>query len=409
MPLTGWGDPARRRQLPAHAVSWLHKEIGRGVLHPVVAPSRLPSSRLEPGALAALQAAVGAAHVSLDDTDRALHAGGKSYLDLLERRAGDVGQAPDAVVLPGSTEDVVAVLSVCSTADVAVVPFGGGTSVVGGVKPSRGGHHAVISLDLRRLDALLSLDPVSRTATFQPGVLGPQAEELLAARGLTLGHLPQSWEHASIGGFVATRSAGQASSGYGRIEDMVVALTVVTPAGIMRLGRGAPSAAGPDLLAMMVGSEGVFGVVTEVTLRVRVLPAVRRYEGYLVRSWEAGQDLLRKLAQEGHLPTIGRLSDADETRVQLALTGAGVTGALARGYVRLRGGPAGCLLVLGWEGTAPEVAACRATARAALAGAVRLGSGVGKQWERGRFRGPYLRDELLAHGVLVETMETSAS
>ncbi|MGH3743622.1 MAG: FAD-binding oxidoreductase, partial [Mycobacteriales bacterium] len=344
------------------------------------------------------------AEVRTDDEARVVRAGGKSYLDLLRARAGDTSHAPDAVVLPADENEVAAVLAACAAHRVAVVPFGGGTSVVGGVDPVP--LEAVVSLDLRRMDALLHVDETSLTATFQPGVRGPDAEALLRPYGLHLGHLPQSFEQATIGGFVATRSAGQASTGHGRIDDMVVALTLVTPAGTLRLGRGAKSAAGPDLRALVVGSEGVFGVITEVTLRVRRLPTETRYEGYLVRGFAAGRDLLRSLEQEGLAPDVARLSDPDETAVQLTLAGGGAKGALTKAYVRARAGREACLLILGWE---DRVAARRAMAKPALARAVSLGQGAGRTWLHGRYDGPYLRDDLMDAGVLVETLETSAS
>lgn len=403
MPFAGWGDPARRHGLPPHATTWLERTLGVTAADATSPrpPEPPPPSRLGEEALAALRAA---AETRTDDETRILHAGGKSYLDLLRARSGDTSHAPDAVVLPADEGEVAAVLAACAQHRVAVVPFGGGTSVVGGVDPTAPG--AAVTLDLRRLDALLAVDETALTATFQPGVRGPDAEELLRPYGLHLGHVPQSFEQATIGGFVATRSAGQASTGYGRIDDMVVALTLVTPSGTWRLGRGAKSAAGPDLRALVVGSEGIFGVVTEVTLRVRRLPAETRYEGYLVRGFDAGRDLLRALEQEGLAPDIARLSDPDETAVQLTLAGGGVKGALTKAYVRARGGREACLLVLGWEGRAADR---RQAAEALLAHAVPLGRRAGEAWRRGRYDGPYLRDDLMDAGVLVETLETSAS
>ncbi|MDP3712703.1 MAG: FAD-binding oxidoreductase [Mycobacteriales bacterium] len=411
MTLTGWGDPARRTGLPAHAATWLAKEVGPGrpsAPAPVTAtPGRLPDD-----VRAALAAAVGATHVATDDATRLLHAAGKSYLDLLRLRAGGEVAAPDAVVLPGTAEEVATVLRLCAQHAVAVVPFGGGTSVVGGVSPLRGRFAAVVALDLRRLDRLLSVDQDSLTAVFQPGLRGPAAERLLQAHGLTLGHFPQSYEHASIGGYAATRSAGQASSGYGRFDDLVVSLVVQTPAGELRLGRGAASAAGPDLRALVVGSEGAFGVITEVELKVRRRPETQRFEGAFFRSWAEGTAALRELEQTGLAPDVLRLSDPDETRVQLALAGTGgLKGRAGRLFLRTRGYGQGCLAVLGWDGPADEVARRRSAALGVVRrhGGQAVGASVGERWAHGRFEGPYLRDDLLDAGVLVETLETSAT
>jgi alkyldihydroxyacetonephosphate synthase len=403
----GWGDPARRTGLPAAAAAWLRREIG--ATSPSL-PVPLAAVRLAPGRLAdpvktALVEAVGRENVLTDDPSRVERAAGRSYLDLLRLRAGDLADAPDAVVLPADAAEVAAVLRLCSEHRVAVVAFGGGTSVVGGVSPNRGQHDAVISLDLRRMDRLLSVDDEALTATFEPGLRGPAAEALLNARGLTLGHFPQSYEHASIGGYAATRSSGQASTGYGRFDELVVGVVAQTPAGELRLGRGAASAAGPDLRAVLVGSEGAFGVITEVTLKVRRLPELKRYEAFFFRSWDDGLTALRELEQSGAAPDIARLSDVDETRVQLALAGASrVQGTF------LRARSATCMAILGWEGPAAVVPARRKGAVAVVRRhrGFSVGTGAGDTWEHGRYDGPYLRDDLLDAGVLVETLETSA-
>jgi alkyldihydroxyacetonephosphate synthase len=405
MAVAGWGDPSRRTGLPPHARRWLDREVGLGrPSRPV--PLVLPPSALPAAARAALVDAVGSAHVLDDDDARARRAAGRSYVDLLRLRAGRPAAAPDAVVLPGSADEVEAVLRACSAHGVAVVPFGGGTSVVGGVEPLRGGAAGVVTLDLRRLDRLLAVDHASLTATFEAGVRGPAAEGLLAEHGLQLGHLPQSFEHASLGGYAATRSAGQASTGHGRFDELVTALELRSPAGALRLGRGAASAAGPDLLGLALGSEGAFGVVTEVTVRVRPVPAARRYEGLHFPSWEQGVAALRALEQARASPDVARLSDPDETRVQLALAG---TGRAKQLLLRARGAR-GCLAVVGFEGPADDVRARRRRALrlARRHGALPLGTGVGERWRHGRFDGPYLRDDLLDAGVLVETLETSA-
>jgi alkyldihydroxyacetonephosphate synthase len=408
-----WGDPARRHGLSSPVRAWLAREVGLGqASRPVPLDSiEVPPSALPAEVRSQLDGVVGSEHVRDDPAERARHAAGSSYLDLLALRRGDVGSAPDAVVTPADAGEVAGVLRVCADAGVAVVPYGGGTSVVGGVRPDRGGRAAVVTLDLRRLDRLLSVDPVSRTAVFQPGVRGPAADALLAGHGLVLGHYPQSYERATLGGYAATRSAGQASTGYGRFDDLVVGLVLSTPAGELRLGRGAATAAGPSLLGLVLGSEGTYGVVTEVTVRVRPLPAVRRHEGVFFRSWAEGLDALRALEQEGVAPDVARLSDPDETRVSMVLAGSGgLRGRAGRAVLRARGYGTGCLAILGWDGTQEQVRSRRRAAHKVLDrhGAMSVGTGVGDRWAAGRFDGPYLRDDLLDAGVLVETLETSA-
>jgi alkyldihydroxyacetonephosphate synthase len=396
----GWGDPARRSGLPAHAAAWLRREIG------TTTPSLPADIAVQPSGLsetgrAALVAAVGADNVRDDSPTRILHAAGRSYLDLLTLRAGDV-YGPDAVVLPGTAAEVAEVLRVCTEQRIAVVPFGGGTSVVGGVAPLAGVFDAVVSVDLARLDRLLSVDEDALTATFEPGVRGPAAEALLNAQGLTLGHFPQSYEYASLGGYAATRSSGQASTGYGRFDELVVAMVVQTPSGELRLGRGAASAAGPDLRALLLGSEGTLGVITELTLRVRRLPESGHYEAFFFRTWEGGLAALRELEQTRLAPDVARLSDPDETRVQLALSGASK---VQRVFLRGRRGT--CMAILGWDGAA--VARRKSTiAVVRRHGGFSVGTSAAERWKKGRYDGPYLRDDLLDAGVLVETLETSA-
>ncbi|HTW18932.1 MAG TPA: FAD-binding oxidoreductase [Mycobacteriales bacterium] len=356
--------------------------------------------------------ALGAAGVLDDDETRARHAGGQAYLDLVRRRSGDAADAPDAVLLPPTTAAVADVLSICSRERVAVVPWGGGTSVVGGLSALRGSCESVVALDLGRLDRLLAVDPESLTATFEPGVRTPDAERALSAHGLTIGHVPQSFERATLGGYVVTRSAGQASSGVGRIDDLVVGCRLQTPSGELVLGPVAGSAAGPDLRRLVLGSEGIFGVVTEVTLRVRRLPDVTHYEGWVARDWDHGLRILRRLAQDGPRPDIVRLSDPDETRISMAMSGtAGWQRRALGGYLRLRGVRTGCLLIVGYEGGRRDVHHRRREVRRVLRAdhAVPLGTGAGQSWERHRFAAPYLRDTLLDAGVLAETLETATT
>ncbi len=202
-----------------------------------------------------------------------------------------------------------ALLAAAEAGGFALVPFGGGTSVVGGVRPDAGTRSGVVAISFDRMAELLDVDVVSCTARVQPGMTGPVLERLLAARGLTWGHVPQSWERASIGGYAATRSAGQSSTGYGRSDATVEAMVVATPRGTLRLGRAPSSAAGPDLRALFLGSEGVLGVITEVTLRVRRVPSTRWFEAVMLPDLDAGLQAFRELAQTRACPDVMRLSD----------------------------------------------------------------------------------------------------
>ncbi|MFJ1706075.1 FAD-binding oxidoreductase [Kitasatospora sp. NPDC088346] len=404
MTWNAWGDPALAKPLTDDIRALLEQLLGvtpQDAPAPTADEVRLRPSALPADDLAALAAIVGAQHVSAGDADRLPRAGGKSTPDLLRRRSRDEQDAPDAVVLPGTEEEIAAVLALCSERRIAVVPFGGGTSVVGGLDPVRGDFTAVLSLDLRRLDALLHLDEVSGEATLGAGLTGPQAEELLAARGFELGHYPQSFRFATIGGFAATRSSGQDSAGHGRFDDMVRGLRVVTPAGVLDLGRGPASAAGPDLRQLFIGSEGTLGVITAVRLRVHPTPAVRRYEAWSFPDFATGAAALRAVEQQGTGPTVLRLSDETETGVNLAMT------------AKIGGGQvtSGCLAVTVFEGTAEQTGARhRLTREVMLAnGGTSLGEEPARAWEHGRFDAPYLRDSLLDCGALCETLETATA
>ena len=331
----GWGDPAKRADLGPEAMAMLRSELGqaepaeRADLEQVVMPAPRPLP-------AEIAAAVGAAAVLDGREHRIRRAAGRGYPDLVRLRAGRLEDAPDAVVLPGSAAEVERVLEICSREGIAVVPFGGGTSVVGGVEPLRGGFERLVSLDLRRLREVV-VDRRSLTAELGPGLRGPEAEEALNAQGVTLGHFPQSFEYATIGGFAATRSAGQASSGYGRFDALVTAIGLTAPAGDLRTLETPHSAAGPALRELVIGSEGALGVITRVTARVRPLPERRRYEAWMAAGFDSGAEAVRLLAQADALPDVVRVSDQTETRFSLALSGAsGAKRALFSSYLRLR-------------------------------------------------------------------------
>jgi alkyldihydroxyacetonephosphate synthase len=409
----GWGDPAHPPVLPAHALGFLRETIG--LTAPPSPPVALGQVRLAPAAtsaevLAALRAIVGAEHVHDGHAQRVLHAAGKGYPDLVRLRAGEPEGAPDAVVYPGGHDQLCALLELCARSSLAVVPFGGGTSVVGGVAPLRGAHSGVIALDTSRMADVLELDGQSATVTVQAGIRAPTLERHLAARGLTLGHFPQSFEYVSLGGCAATRSAGQASSGYGAIDKLVLGLRLAAPASEIELQALPASAAGPGLRQLLVGSEGTLGVISELALRVRPAPAERIYEGVFFEDFAAGTQALRALAREHALPVLARLSDEAETRMSLALAGSrGVKGRLGRAYLQLRGYRGGCLAILGFEGAGEELASRRKRALALVrdGGGLVVGRSPGEAWLHGRFAAPYMRDELLTLGVMVETLETA--
>jgi alkyldihydroxyacetonephosphate synthase len=405
----GWGAEDHRPSIDSGSLKLLGEQLGelKAWQRPAsIDAVEVPAAELLP---AGIESAVGAANVLDGHEDRVRHATGSGYVDLARLRSGRLEGAPDAIVVPGSAEEIATVLEVCAREGVAVVPFGGGTSVVGGVEPLRGGHGRLISLDLTRLRGV-EVDRTSLTATLGAGLRGPEAEDVLRAAGFTLGHFPQSFEYATIGGFAATRSAGQASSGYGRFDELVTSIRMLAPAGELRTLATPHTAAGPSLRELAIGSEGVLGVIPDVTVRIRPTPKSARYETWIAESWEAGCAAVRTLAQEEALPDVIRVSDEQETRFSLALSGpSGAAGAAFGAYLKLRGRTGGCLIVAGIE-SEPETAARRrnrVARRLRDAGAVYLGQAGGRAWKRGRYEGPYLRDALMDAGAMVDTLETS--
>lgn len=396
----GWGDAAKAKDLPFAVRSLLPLLLGR-MRRPespaALTDVRVSVSMLTPDDLDRFAGAVGAAYVDTTADGRLRHAGGKSTPDLLRRRGAEQS-VPDAVVRPASHDEVRACLEVAVRQGIAVIPFGGGTSVVGALDPERGEHRGVISLDLRRLSGLIRIDQISQEAVLAAGTTGPDAERLLAAHGFELGHYPQSFQYATIGGFAAARSSGQNSAGYGRFETMVTGLRVATPSGDLDLGRAPGTAAGPDLVRVFLGSEGIFGVITEVRVRVHPQPQERVFEAWTFPDFESGVEGLRQVAQHSSGPTVIRLSDESETAVSLAQVG-------KIGRLLTRGASA----ITVYEGEDIAARRARTSALLAAAGGISSGEGPAEDWRTGRFDGPYLRDSLLDAGVFCETLETATT
>jgi alkyldihydroxyacetonephosphate synthase len=393
----------------------------------------LRPTRLDDPELALLQRLLGEEAVRTDLLARVEHACGKSYCDMVQLRQGLIPNPPDAVVYPADEGEVAALLEWAAGREIAVIPFGGGSSVLGGVEPPPGDRPA-ITVDLARLDRLVALDRASWTARIQAGARGPEVEAQLNQHGFTLGHFPQSFEFSTLGGWIATRAAGQTSTGYGKIEDMTQAVRVVTPVGIIETRNTPAAATGPSLLQLLLGSEGAFGIITEATMRVAPLPQVQDYRGFLFHSLEDAIAALHELMQHGPRPTIARLSDAAETATfaVLAHEHHGLRALLERalesylsrrGYLfgsaaiarALRGetdpSRGAVFLLLGYDGTAEAVRKPWRSVNALCGdhGGTALGQAAGRSWKRDRFAQPYLRDTLLGVGVMVETLETATT
>ncbi len=402
--LDGWGFTGESFPLSAPLLDWLRARLGDAEPFPAFDPAAFRAP--EPAALPELGCAA-------DDSalDRLGHSRGRGFPDLVRLRTGTVARLPDAVARPASDGELEALLRAGAEHGLRIVPWGGGTSVTGGVN-APAGEAPVVAADLERLAGLEDFDEASGLATFGAGTRGPPLEAALALRGFTLGHFPQSWELSTLGGWIATRSAGQESLGYGRIEPLVAGLDLSAPAGQLHMPALPASAAGPDLRQLVLGSEGRFGVVTRAVVRVRPLPRRQRVEALLVPDWPSGVEAARALLQEGVPLGLLRVSDAPETEVAMAVgLGHSAFAPVVRGWLRLRGvGPGSCLVLAGASGTDAEVDAAFEAARTVLRrhGGVWLGKGPGRRWLADRFRHPYLRDALLDLGYATETLETAA-
>jgi alkyldihydroxyacetonephosphate synthase len=417
----GWGDPHLKFPMADKPKLWpwvVHK-LGIVSASPTAVPVDLASIRIAPSQadsqlLAELRRILQPEQITLDPLERLLHSYGKSFPDLFCVRNGIVTRAPDAVLLPDSSQQVEALVKLADRRNFCLIPFGGGTNIVGGINPATQDERPMLTLSLRNMNRLISVDRESRTATIQAGALGPQLEADLAERGHSLGHYPDSFEYSTLGGWLATRSAGMQSDVYGKIEDMVVSIKMVTPSGTIVTKAVPASSVGPDLNRLMVGSEGILGVITEATMRIHKTPAVKDYRGYLFRSFEDGVRGIQECLDDGFAPSMIRLQDSGESELafNMKAPSQGLGGWIenrVKGWLRSRGYIEPCILIVGFEGEQKSIAATRRSAIRILKrhGGFSLGTSVGRTWSKDKFNIPYLRDYIMDYGCMADVAETS--
>lgn len=417
----GWGPEKQPNLLPDDAPQWewMRENLGLSRLPTTKAKPlseiRLAPCRLSEEILGRLRGIVGGEQVKIDDYERAFHARGKSYHDLLYMRAGKLDMAPDAVVYPRDADEVLALVKLAADEDIALIPFGGGSSVVGGVNAlakSLGG--AVLTLDTTLMTRVIQIDKIAMTATIEAGIYGPALEAALQKHGVTLAHYPQSFEYSTLGGWIAARGAGQQSNRYGKAEKWLVSAKLATPKGFWTTEATPASAAGPNLNQIVAGSEGTLGVICEATVKIHDMPARKDYRGYLFKDFASGVEAARRINHAEIPVAMVRLSDAPETHFFQAFSSTTSPTSLKaksqRAYLRFRGfGEAPCLMLIGHEGDGETVAWAQGRSEAICAslGALKLGTGPGHRWYHGRFGSPYSRDPMLDHGIGVDTLETS--
>jgi alkyldihydroxyacetonephosphate synthase len=401
----GWGDDTFTYEIPEGALHFLQQVLGAGTAQQDVTLSEMtalvPKSRLSEHPL-----------VTQDAETRVRHARGQSFPDWVEMRGGLVTTFPDGVAYPENGEEVRALLDYAREENVRLIPYGGGTSVVGHINPLPG-ERPTLTVDLGRMNRLLYFDELSKLACFGAGVKGPDLEAQARARGCTLGHFPQSFEYSTLGGWIATRSSGQQSRGYGRIEKLFAGGRMETPQGALELPAHIPaSAAGPDLREVVLGSEGRLGIITEATVRLSPLPEKEEFHAVFLPDFENGRNAVRKIMQAGIPLSMLRLSTACETETTLAMAGHEfLIGGLEK-YLALRGaGSDKVMLIVGLTGREDVVNAARGEAFNITGqhGGVYAGQTFGKTWHKNRFRTPYLRNSLWDAGYAVDTLETATS
>jgi len=422
----GWGDIGQRFDVEnrENIMPFMQENLGMELdedrfTDPDLDEIDLPAPRISDEMLAVLRELCGPENVSTDKFQRVSHCMGKSYRDVLRFHQRRIDNPVDVVVWPREEVEITEILRLAEEKNLAVIPFGGGSSVTGGVEPVGEDKGGFISLDLARLNRVLRVEATSQTAVIQGGALGPEIEEQLNEQGYTLGHFPESFDHSALGGWLATRASGRQSTGYGDIEDMVLALRMVTPRGVIDTRRVPSSAAGPSILQLCVGSEGFLGVITEATMRIRPYPDIFDYRGLIFRNFAAGVSAVREMMQQGLVPTCVRLSDRTETALAQAFRS--TTGKkwkrkgedIALKLLASRGYSFddGAFMVLGLEGERDEVEYLRSgiLRLCRKLGGFHLGTSPGRQWYRSRHETAYFREQLINWGVMVDTLETAAT
>ena len=406
----GWGNVSINKKVSLHGAKLIKSHIGKTKKLSSISLQKVlktvPKSRL-PAAMIELDT------VSVDNEVRLRHARGQSFPDWIAMHGGDFEVFPDGVAHPQSTADVETLLKLASEYDLIVIPFGGGTSVAGHINPQKGSR-PVLTIAMSRMDQLIDLDIESQIATFGAGTQGPAVEAQLNAHGYRLGHYPQSWELSTLGGWIAARSSGQQSLGYGRIEQMFAGGTLVTPQGVLNIADIPASAAGPDLREMMMGTEGRAGIFTEVKMRVQSQPEEELFKVVFLPNWEAGKEVLRQAVQKNIPLSMLRLSNAVETDAHLHLGTTPSQFLAINTYLKARGlGSQKVMLTYGLSGDKAQNALALAQFKNLLKqhGGIsgKLANLMGKIWSHGRFKFPYLRGTLWEKGIMVDTFETATN
>lgn len=398
----GWGDDQVDYPIPEKALDFLEKLVGKGKKqHPIELKDvvkNVQSSKLKH------------AHgIVLEADERIKHSYGQSIPDWIEMRIGPVRQITDGVAYPESPEDLVYLIEHAKHNKINLIPYGGGTSVLGHITPL-GEKRQNLTVDLQRMRDCIELDEESLLATFETGITGPDIEAQLRARGYTLGHYPQSFEYSTLGGWIATRSSGQQSKYYGRIDDLFFGGKLLSPGGETTIYPFPASAAGPSVKEQILGSEGRLGFITQATVKISPLPEKEEFHAVFFPNWEAGYRAVQEISQQNLQVSMLRYSDPVETETTLILAGHEILIGTLEKLISLRGVKEGkTMLLIGYTGTQADVNFTRNRSLEICrdSDGVHVGRRFGSQWHKSRFRTPYLRNTLWEYGYAIDTLETA--
>lgn len=404
----GWGDENVEYPITQTAIEYLANKIGRGVIIPDAALEdvlrNVPEGKLADGRL------IGSEQIIYDKYERLLHSRGQSLPDWIALRYGRIRHYPDGVAYPQNENAVRDILGLAYQTGIAIIPYGGGTSVVGHINPIDN-KRPYLSINLSRLNKLYSFDEYGLQATIGSGATGPTIENHLNKLGYTLGHFPQSFQYSTLGGWIATRSSGQQSSRYGRIEDLFRGGNIETPIGPLEMPPFPASAAGPDLRHLVLGSEGRIGIITRAIVNVSPIPAFETFYGIIFKNWDSAVEAVREIAQSGLQISMLRLSDPLETETTFELSGKqNIIKWADRGFNILKYGSDRCLLIVGITTSTRRMHLHIQRNTMSIArkyNGLNTGTIIGKMWKTKRFLTPYMRNTLWNLGYSVDTLETA--
>lgn len=417
----GWGGENIEFDMASKPDLWPYIKNVLGIEQEIYTPPvkfediEMPEQRLNNKFLTTIKPLLNEEQVKTDKIERLIHAYGKSFRDLWRIRRGIIEAAADCVIYPQSEDDVCSIIKAASECDVIIIPFGGGSNIAGCLEARGRNGRMVVSLDMKRMNQVIEVDHESCTARIQAGVMGPDMENQLSSFGVTLGHFPDSFEYSSLGGWVATRSAGMQSDKYGKIEDMVISLRMVTPSGTIVTRTVPKSSNGIDVNHICIGSEGILGVITEATMQVHHIPECREFYGYLFPDFESGAEAIHECVEKECQPVITRFNDSEKTALSFAYKSksSGFKSFMAKGvkaYLNKKFDlDKACLMLTAFEGDKKTFNYIKKRVNAIYKkqGAFNLGTDPGKSFEKGKYDFPYLRDYVMDRNIIADVSETS--